>query len=158
MYNGFHSFPDTLRGDDYSGDYGPTFLGMMLGSGTYVLHDDDFGMGLVVYGGNGDFNSTGNEVRVQPRDAVRRRVYIAQIGVYITISVGWIEEFVFDTYRQDVRLKLGPGPAMASEAVVWVEMSGTSREFAVTSGSKRMERGGWVVDLGGGADVIISKV
>lgn len=36
MYNGFHSFPDTLRGDYYSGDYGPNFLGVMLGSGTYV--------------------------------------------------------------------------------------------------------------------------
>lgn len=157
MYNGFHSYPDTLRGDYYSGDYGPTFLGMMLGSGTYVLQDPGFDMGLVVYGGS-DFNSSSSELRVQPRDAVRRRVYIAQMGVYITLSAGWIKEFVFDAGGNSVSLSLVPGPAKVSTAIVWVDMPGTSQEYAVTEDSKGKERGGWVAQLGGGVDVIVSKV
>lgn len=157
MYNGFHSYPDTLRGDYYSGDYGPSFLGMMLGSGTYVLQDPGFDMGLVVYGGS-DFNNSSSELRVQPRDAVRRRVYIAQMGVYITLSAGWIKEFVFDAGGNSVSLSLVPGPAKVPTAIVWVDMPGTSQEYAVTEDSKGKERGGWVAQLGGGVDVIVSKV
>jgi hypothetical protein len=154
MYNGFHSFPDTLRGDDYSGDYGPNFLGMMIGTGVYVVHDPD--LGLATYGGN--MVVSGNSVTVQPRDAVRRRVYVAQMGVYVTISAGQIEEFSFDTSDlSSLKLRVVSGPAKASVAVVWVEMPGTSNKYVV-SGKGDKQRGGWAVELGsGGVDVIISK-
>lgn len=49
MYNGFHSFTDALRDDAKSGDYGPNFLGVMFGSGVYVIDDPE--LGLVTYGG-----------------------------------------------------------------------------------------------------------
>lgn len=156
MYNGFHSFPDTLRADDYSGDYGPNFLGMMLASGVYVVEDPE--LGTVTYGGNMDL--TGDRVIVQLRDAVRRRVYIGWLGVYITVSAGWIEEVELDrTGDGSVRVGLVPGPARASNAIVWVEMPGTKDVYAVTSGQKGKERGGWVVEIGsGGTDVIVSRV
>lgn len=154
MYNGFHSFPDTLRGDDYSGDYGPNFLGMMIGTGVYIVHDPD--LGLVTYGGN--MIVSGTSVTVQPRDAVRRRVYVAQIGVYITISAGQIEEFSLDTSNlSSLKLRVVSGPANASSTVVWVETPGTSDKYVV-SGKANKLRGGWEVELGsGGVDVIISK-
>lgn len=155
MYNGFHSFPDTLRGDYYSGDYGPNFLGTMLGSGCYVVDDPD--LGLVAYGGNMDVS--GSSVTVYPRDAVRRRVYIAQMGVYVTFSAGQVERFSFDASdaNKNVRLRLVSGPARASEAVVWVETSGTG--YAVTTGRVQKMRGGWRVRLGSGeVEVTVSKV
>lgn len=156
MYNAFHSFPDTLRGDAYSGDYGPNFLGVILGSGVYVVDDPD--LGLVTYGGNMDVS--GRRITVHPRDAVRRRVYIGRLGVYVTISAGWIEEVAFDKVGAGpVRVRIVPGPAGAPEAVVWVEMPGTSDEYVVTSGEKGKERGGWVVLIeSGGTDVIVSRV
>jgi hypothetical protein len=154
MYNAFHSFPDTLRGDDYSGDYGPNFLGMMIGSGVYVVQDPD--VGLVTYGGNMDVS--GNSVTVQPRDAVRRRVYVAHLGVYVTISAGQIEEFSFDTSGlSSLKLSVVPGPAKASSTVVWVETPGTTDKYVV-SGKADKQRGGWAIELGSaGAGVTISK-
>lgn len=156
MYNGFHSFPDTLRGDAYSGDYGPNFLGVMLGSGVYVVDDEE--LGLVAFGG--EMVVTGGRVIVKPRDALRRRVYIGRMGVYITVSAGWIGEVEFDEAKSgSVRVSIVPGPARVSSAVVWVEMPGTRDEYAVTGGQKRKERGGWVVEIGsGGTDVIVSRM
>jgi hypothetical protein len=154
MYNAFHSFPDTLRGDDYSGDYGPNFLGIMIGSSVYVVHDPD--VGLATYGGNMDIS--GSSVTIQPRDAVRRRVYVAQSGVYVTISAGQIEEVSFDTSDlTSLKLRIVPGPSKASSTVVWVETPGTTDKYAV-SGQAETQRGGWAIKLdSAGVDVTVSK-
>ncbi|KAF7117469.1 hypothetical protein CNMCM5793_006451 [Aspergillus hiratsukae] len=154
MYNAFHSFPDTLRGDDYSGDYGPNFLGVMLGSATYVVEDPD--LGLVAYGGNLAVN--GQVVTVQPRDAVRQRVYIASMGVYIITSSGWIEQFSFArTNTKQVTVQLVPGPSKATSAIVWVETPGTNDQYRVTSAGAQSVRGGWQMQLAnGGVSVTIA--
>ncbi|KAJ5382926.1 hypothetical protein N7517_000837 [Penicillium concentricum] len=155
MYNAFHSFPDTLQGDNYSGDYGPNFLGMMLGSGVYVVDDPD--VGLVAYGGN--IATDGNTVTVWPRDAVRRRVYIAQMGVYVTISAGLIEEVSFDvSLATSLQLRIVPGSSGVSSVIVWVETPGTEDDYAVVGGQLRA-RGGWSVKFASGeADVVVSKL
>ncbi|KAI2790080.1 hypothetical protein POX_d05584 [Penicillium oxalicum] len=162
MYNGFHSFPDTLRGDDYSGDFGPTFLGMMLGAGVYVVNDAD--LGLVTYGGNMRVSSSGDLVTVQPRDAIRRRVYIADWGVYVTISAGWIDEVSFhrgSVEGASLTLHVVPGPTKASSTVIWVETPGTGGTFRVTGLEGAVveeKRGGWQVTLGStGAQVVVSN-
>ncbi|KAF4183726.1 hypothetical protein CNMCM7927_008853 [Aspergillus lentulus] len=154
MYNAFHSFPDTLAGDDYSGDYGPNFLGVMLASATYVVEDPD--LGLVAYGGN--LAANGQAVTVQPRDAVRQRVYIASMGVYIVTSSGWIDQFSFArTNAKQVTVRLVPGPSKATSAIVWVESPGTSTQYKVTSQAKSM-RGGWQVQLtNGGVEVTVAS-
>ncbi|KAF7177792.1 hypothetical protein CNMCM7691_006226 [Aspergillus felis] len=153
MYNAFHSFPDTLAGDDYSGDYGPNFLGVMLASATYVVEDPD--LGLVAYGGN--LAVDGQVVAVQPRDAVRQRVYIASMGVYIIASAGWIDQFSFATTNaKQITVRLVPGPSKATSAIVWVESPGTSTQYKVISQAKSM-RGGWQVQLAnGGVEVTIA--
>lgn len=154
MYNGFHSFPDTLRGDDYSGDYGPNFLGVILGSASYTVEDPD--IGLVTYGGN--MAVSGTTVTVHPRDAVRRRVYIASMGIYVTISAGQIDRYSFDkSDATSLRLYIAPGPANAIEAIIWVESSGTDASYTVSKGDEKL-RGGWRVKLGSEAvEVVVSK-
>ncbi|KAF7717077.1 Uncharacterized protein PECH_004513 [Penicillium ucsense] len=169
MYNGFHSFPDTLRGDDYSGDFGPTFLGMMLGSGVYVVHDPD--VGLVTYGGDMNTSSSsssssdaGGTVTVQPRDAVRRRVYVADLGIYVTIDAGQIQEFSLGyqdgKVRSPLQLQIVPGPAKALSTVIWIETPATSERFQVDGHDKLNEkRGGWSIDLDTrGTHVVISQI
>ncbi|KAJ5995179.1 hypothetical protein N7481_002156 [Penicillium waksmanii] len=154
MYNGFHSFPDTLRGDDYSGDYGPNFLGVMLGSASYVVDDPD--IGLITYGGN--MAVSGSTITVHPRDAVRRRVYIASMGIYVVISAGQIDRYSFDkSDATSLRLHIVSGPAKAIDAIIWVETPGTSDDYAVMGENKKI-REGWQVKLGyGGVDVTVSK-
>jgi hypothetical protein len=46
----FHSFPDMMRYDPYTGDYGPNFFGHAINTGTFVTHDD--AMGWICFGGN----------------------------------------------------------------------------------------------------------
>ena len=70
----FHSFPDTLAWDGYSGDYGPNFVGLALGSGAYLVQDRD--VGLVSYGGV--LASDDTTVTVHTRDSARRKAFIGR--------------------------------------------------------------------------------
>lgn len=156
MYNAFHSFPDTLEGDAYSGDYGQNFLGVMLGSGTYVVHDPD--VGLIAYGGN--IAVAGNTVTVNPRDPVRRRIYVAVLGVYVTISAGQIDKFIFASNGQpgSVQLTIVPGVSGATEVIVWVETPGTTDTYSVTTAGGQRLRGGTHFDLpSSGLQVTVAK-
>ncbi|KAE8145111.1 hypothetical protein BDV25DRAFT_144960 [Aspergillus avenaceus] len=147
MYNAFHSFPDTLRGDDYSGDYGSGFLGLILGSGTYVVEDPD--MGLVAYGGN--LAVDGDTVTVQPRDAIRRRVFVASMGVYVSTSAGQIEEVSFSKTDPDsLQLQV---TADVGSIIVWVEAPGTKDLYTVTAEGKE-KRGGVEVQLTNGSAIV----
>ncbi|GAB1207286.1 hypothetical protein APSETT445_006000 [Aspergillus pseudonomiae] len=154
MYNAFHSFPDTLKGDDYSGDYGPNFLGIMLGAGTYIVDEPD--VGIIAYGGN--LSVQRDTVIVQPRDAVRRRVYVASMGVYVTISAGQIEEFSFSAAQPtSLELKLVGGLSNTTTAIVWVENPGSNDAYAVTTNGEQT-RGGVAVELSeGSVTVTVAK-
>jgi hypothetical protein len=88
----FHSFPDTLSWDAYSGDYGPNFVGLALGSAAYLVNDELLGM--QVFGG--DMEKEGNKITVVPRDAIRQRVFIAPLGLSITIAAGIIDRVIYD--------------------------------------------------------------
>ncbi|CAK7203576.1 hypothetical protein SEUCBS139899_006311 [Sporothrix eucalyptigena] len=87
----FHSWPDTLEWDAYSGDYGPGFLGMALGGGTYVVQDtDSLSTGrLLCYGGI--LSMKPMTTTVYPRDAWQRRVFLGSLSIIITIDAGIID-------------------------------------------------------------------
>ena len=158
VYNAFHSWPDTLEGDAYSGDYGPNFLAIMLGSATYVVEDPELG-GLVAYGGNMAVNGN-NTVTVQPRDPVRQRVYIAPLGLYITMSAGQIQEFDYSPTTSEVVLKLvQDSPPSANTTIVWVETPGTTDHYQVINKGLQEVRLGWEVELSSSpTEVTVSKV
>ena len=67
----FHSFPQNMRWDTYTGDYGPNFFGVAVNAATYVINHPEFGW--QAFGGN--VNADGDWIRVQPLDAFRQRVY-----------------------------------------------------------------------------------
>ena len=46
----FHSFPQNLRWDTYTGDYGPNFFGHAVNAATYVVNHPDYGW--QAFGGN----------------------------------------------------------------------------------------------------------
>lgn len=152
-----HSFPELLKWDPYSGDYGQGFLGLALGQTVYIVRDSKFGD--VAFGGDIDeAKSTSNVVVVSPKDAVRRRVFIADLGLKVELSAGSIKTVTFDRGSQTVSLDVeGAVTSNALEAdstIVWLKT--TTGAFTVSGAGQ--DRGGWKVSLAaGGATVQITK-
>ncbi len=80
----FHSFPDTLRFDPYSGDYGPNFFGHAFNTATYIVQDPEFGW--QTFGGNLRIDE--GTVKVTPLDSFRIRVFLAPAGLWLTLDAG----------------------------------------------------------------------
>ncbi|KAL0931124.1 uncharacterized protein CTRU02_213859 [Colletotrichum truncatum] len=148
----FHSWPDTLKWDGISGDYGPGFLGLALGSGTYVAQDAD--VGLVAFGGV--LSSSGSTVSVVTKDAVRRKVFIGPLGVYITVDAGIIREFSYDAGSRSISVTLSQldNVPKAASAVIWVESTAGGGNFRVTTSGINQARGGWQVPLSSASVVV----
>lgn len=148
----FHSWPDTLAWDAYSGDYGPNFSGMVMGAGCYIVQEGTGDGDTVVYGGNAATGSDGT-VTVQPRDAVRKRVYIGAFGVQVEISAGAIDQVVFDNAGQTATITVVDAvtdrQASATSAVIWLD-DYRDGGFSVTTSGLETSRKGSVVDLSSG--------
>lgn len=141
----FHSWPDTLKWDGISGDYGPNFVGLALGAGTYVAQDS--AVGLVAYGGV--LTNLGTSVTVQTTDPVRRRVFLGPLGVLITIDAGIIESFSYvpSTGAISVTLSQLSGVPVAANAVLWTESTTGTRNYSVTTTGIAKARLGWQIPL-----------
>ncbi|KAK8070830.1 hypothetical protein PG997_011033 [Apiospora hydei] len=156
----FHSWPDTLKWDGYSGDYGPNFVGLALGSGTYVadMGDGGDGLGLVAFGGSLKVES-GGRVTVITGDPVRKRVFIGPLGVLLNVDAGIISEFSYDAGGSiSVTLSQLNGVPNADAAVLWVETPSSSVNYTVTTSGLQKTRGGWKVPLSTDAIVELSSV
>ncbi|KAM0547528.1 hypothetical protein ACHAPJ_010401 [Fusarium lateritium] len=99
----FHSFPDTMKWDAYSGDYGPNFLAHIQGSATYLVQHPTYGW--VAMGGN--VKVQGSLVNVAPKDTVRKQLYIAPMGLWVRFDAGQVTEFTYDAAKKTVRIQLG---------------------------------------------------
>lgn len=153
----FHSWPDTLKWDGFSGDYGPNFLALALGSGTYVVLDH--ALGLVVYGGL--LVSDGTNVTVQTRDPVRRRIFIGPLGIFITIDAGIISEFSYNESSGDISVTLAQlnHVPMAERAIMWVEITTGTMSYTVTTVNISKGRGGWQIPFNGSSPIVtLSRV
>ncbi|KXH45065.1 hypothetical protein CSIM01_01194 [Colletotrichum simmondsii] len=153
----FHSFPEHLAWDPYTGDYGLGFLGLGLGQGVYIVNHATYGE--VVFGGN-VVSSTETSVVAEPRDAVRRRVFVADLGLKVDLSAGAIQTVTYDREGQTVKLSVGAAASetalKANSTVVWLETTSGDAKFTVSGAS--VARGGYLVDLSGGqAEITISK-
>ncbi|KAI8241253.1 hypothetical protein K4K55_012666 [Colletotrichum sp. SAR 10_96] len=140
---GFHSFPETLKWDGLTGDYGPGFLGMVLNTGTYVAENEQ--VGLVAYGG--EISTDGNKVTVLPRDPVRKRIFIGPLAVMVTVDVGVIEQFSYIVEAKTISMTLSQlaGVPKAMNATVWTES--VQSPWEVTGDQVETARGGWRVPL-----------
>ncbi|KAF9766619.1 hypothetical protein IL306_000941 [Fusarium sp. DS 682] len=149
----FHSRPDTLKWDDITGDYGGGFVGTVLNSGTYVADDKDLGM--VAFGGT--FSKQGGQYTVQPKDAVRKRVFIGPLEVMVTVDVGSITKFTFNTAQKTVQVNLSQtkGSLKAAKVALWFESMGAEK-WQVNAKDSKKGRGGWIVPLPSSGSVTVS--
>lgn len=113
----FHSFPDKMSFDPYSGDYGPNFLGHTLNTGTYLVHDN--AMGWLCFGGNVEVH--GSTIHFNVLDSSRSRVFLAPLGLWITLEEGHIKSVDFDQKKQMVRLNLEAATANVKTARIRIE-------------------------------------
>ena len=113
----FHSFPSTLKWDPYTGDYGPNFFGHAFNVATYVINHPEFGWQS--FGGNVSVN--GHWINVQPLDSFRRRVYIASLGLWLTLDAGTFERVAINTRSNVVRITLSPADEFTPNARLRVE-------------------------------------
>ena len=113
----FHSFPDMLKFDPLSGDYGPNFFGHSMITATYLVRHPDFGW--VAFGGN--VRRKGNRVIVTPRDSFRSRVYIASLGLWLTLDSGTFENVEVNEKGGTVRVELSRATNFGSVARLHIE-------------------------------------
>ncbi|KAL6885741.1 hypothetical protein GGI43DRAFT_432362 [Trichoderma evansii] len=122
----FHSWPDTLQWDGITGDYGPGFLGMTLGIGTYVVKDPTWG--LLVFGGTMDIK--GDLRTVRTTDPVRRRVFIGPLNLELEVDAGFIEAVIFTNGCGNIEIQVSQNPSQpqADKIVLWIVSGGEEWE------------------------------
>ena len=132
----------------HSGDYGPNFLGHVLGATTYLVNHPTFGW--ISFGGNVD-SGNGSLISVEPRDAVRQRIFVAPVSLYVTIDAGTITSFTFNTAMNEVVVSIVGSNAdsvAAQRAVLSWEQTGGSDAATLELGSTLAQGlGGYLVDL-----------
>lgn len=142
----FHSYPDMMKFDPYSGDYGPNFFGHAWTAATYVVKDPEFGW--LAFGGN--LTEKGREVSIEPRDSFRQRVYLASLGLWLTLDSGRFERVTLDAATRAVTLQLAPRDRYTASALLRIEQPAKIDGVGAVVPSERFlkERGGYVVPLG----------
>jgi hypothetical protein len=113
----FHGFPDMLRHDPITGDYGPNFFGHAWNTATYIVHHPEFGW--VAFGGNTRIK--GDTVQVTPLDSSRSRVYVASLGLWLTLDSGTFDSVELNSKSGAVRVGLSGATKFTPEARLRVE-------------------------------------
>jgi hypothetical protein len=142
----FHGFPDMLRWDPLSGDNGPNFFGHAWNTATYVIKHPEFGW--LAFGGN--LNISGDLVRITPLDSFRSRVYVAPIGVWLTLDAGRFVSVEFNARTGAVRVGLAPANQFTSAGLMRIEQPAQRKDIGLYHPvqSLKSERGEVVIPLG----------
>lgn len=153
----FHSFPETLAWDAYSGDYGPNHVGLVLGTATYVAEDADFG-GLVAYGGAWEAGNGTASITVRPRDVARRKVFVGPLGLLVEIDAGAIESVAYTAGEASLAVTLGQldGVPTTNSTVMWLSREEGDAGYTVTGAGVTAARLGWQIPLG--SDTVVVNV
>lgn len=149
----FHSFPETLAWDAYSGDYGPNHLGLVLGTGSYLVEDEE--LGLVAYGGVVTDNGDGTTTLV-PKDAARRKVFVGPLGILVEVDAGVVEEVVYAAGNASLAVTLGQldGVPTTNSTVMWVSKEDGDADYTVTGTDVTEARLGWQIPLSSDSVVV----
>lgn len=159
----FHSFADTLAWDAYSGDYGPNFVGLALNTGTHIVQHPLFGW--QAFGGTVSSSST-SAVVVQPRDAVRRRVFLAPLGVLFTLDAGAFSQVVYSMAARTVQLTVLAAPEGVADAAAAPVGRLVVTQPAVVPGvgavvpttALKQDAGAWVIPFSSGQGTVTFTV
>ena len=135
----FHSFPDMMRFDGYSGDYGSNFFGIAYGSASYLVDHQTFGW----IGFGGIVSHHGGSVSIAPRDSFRIRVFVAPAGLWLTLRAGAFTRVDYESRSGRVRLHLAPRDRFTPDAVLDVATTTADGRSYRPANSLTPDHGGW---------------
>lgn len=148
----FHSAPDMMRWDPYSGDYGMGFYGHAIAAATYLIKDPTFGW--LAFGGN--LRAAGAALTVEPRDGARARVFVAPVGAWITLEAGKIARVRYAPASGRITLTLDPATAVTPAARLVIGATTGTAPYRPRGATA--ERGGYRIALGGQpTDVVLAR-
>ncbi|WP_199560220.1 DUF5695 domain-containing protein [Sphingomonas psychrotolerans] len=139
----FHAWPDMMKWDPISGDYGMGFYGHALTAATYLVNDPTFGW----LGFGGDVTLGKDGVQVQPKDGARSRVFVAPAGAWITLDAGKIANVVYTPVNGAIMLMLDPATATTPTARLRIETTIPGAK-TLTPSTGTLERDGYTIPLG----------
>lgn len=140
---GFHSNPEMMRWDPYSGDYGMGFFGHAYAAATYLVDHPDFGwIGL-----GGEVSQDASGITITPRDGARSRLYIAPAGLWLTLDAGKISAARYDHASGRITLTLDSADRFTPAARIRVERSIDSARNYRPTGNLPLVRGAYVMRL-----------
>jgi hypothetical protein len=133
--------------DRYVGDYGIEFYGFAHNAATYLVHHPD--LGWLGFGGNVTSSPHGT-IRIVPRDAFRRRLYLAPFGLFLTLNSGTFQSAVVDPARRTVTVTLSPGTNTVPVARLRLEQAPTAERLGRFAPARALsvQRDAYVVPLG----------
>lgn len=139
----FHAWPDMMKWDPYTGDYGMGFYGHALAAATYLVNDPNFGW----LGFGGELTQGKDGVQIQPRDGARARLFVAPAGAWITLDAGKIANVTYTPGNGAITLTLDPATAATPRARLRIETT-TPNARALTPSMGTLEREAWTIPLG----------
>ncbi|KQN76264.1 DUF5695 domain-containing protein [Sphingomonas sp. Leaf62] len=126
----FHSEPDMMRWDAYTGDYGMGYFGHAYAAATYLVKDPTFGW----LGFGGIAREDGGAIAIEPRDGARTRLFIAPAGQWITLAAGTIARARWLPATRRIELTLDPATATTPTAHLSVEAPAGGAAYAIDKG------------------------
>ena len=141
----FHSYPSTLRIDYLTGDYGTGFYGYAVNTSSYLLHHDEFGW--LAFGGNN--SQKGDWVTMELTTAAKNRVFIAPVGLWLTLDAGQFKSVSYNEKSGEVKLEFEKADEFTPEAYLHVSTpaSELSNKKYDTSALKKNELDAFVIQL-----------
>lgn len=151
----FHAFPDKLAFDPYTGDYGPGFFGHAWNTATYLTEDPQ--LGWIAFGGN--FQKKGNSVFVTTLDSFRNRLYIAPLGLWLTLDAGKFERAEFNLQTRTVELTFAGATEFTPSARLRIEQPAKISGVGVYKlvGAFKSERGASTIPLKPGSTKVVLR-
>ena len=146
----FHSWPDRMAWDPYTGDYGMGFFGHAYAAATYLVEDPTFGW--LAYGGN--LTKAADSVSVVPKDGARARLFVAPAGTWITLEAGKIASAAYAPATGRITLTLDPATATTPAARLFIETT-TKTGPRYSAATETVERGARTIPLSSRTTTIV---
>jgi len=140
----FHSFPDRMAYDPYTGDYGPNFFGHAVNTGTYIVNDP--AMGWLAFGG--DLSKQHDAVEVKILDSSRRKIFLAPLGLWMTLDGGAFDSVRFDAKTHRVKLIFAPATGSVTTARLRLNVPSNANAHLRLKGDFQQDAGAWSIPLG----------
>lgn len=107
--------------------------------------------GWQAFGGN--VAMSGNTLTITPLDSYRQRVYLAPVGLWLTLDAGKFQSVSFDSQSRAVKVTFAPSDSFTLNASLRIDTISVVGEYAAPA-SNGKERGASVIPLGSSATSI----